>query len=130
MATTHGTATRTAVADLVAARCVLIRIYSGAVPANAAASIGAATQLVELTCNATPAAPAVAGVATFNATTQSVGATAGTATFTRGIDSNGNAVFQGTVTVSGGGGDAQMSTTTIAAGLFLTVSSITYTAPV
>lgn len=104
----------------------LLRIYDGTRPATGGA---ATTLLAELTLS-DPAAPAAAaGVLTLSAITQDSSANAtGTATWFRIVDSDANAVFDGSVTATGGGGDLQLVTTSITATQPVQVSSFTITA--
>jgi len=100
-----------------ASNAALLRIYDGTQPVNADTAIGAQVLLAELTCG-TPFAPgAASGVLTANAITQDSSANAsGTATWFRLVDSGGTTtVMDGNVTVSGGGGDLQLVTTSIVA---------------
>ena len=92
----------------------LVRIYDGARPAYGGT---ATTLLAELTCS-DPAAGAASGrVLTFSAITQDASANAGgTASWFRIVRGDGTtAVIDGSVTVTGGGGDMQLVTTTITA---------------
>jgi hypothetical protein len=109
----------------------LLRIYTGSVPANVAAAIGAVTLLAELVMNATYAPAASAGVLTLNAITQDSSAdNTGTAAWWRQWKSDGTTGgIQGTVTATGGGGDLELNTTSIVAGGPVAVTSWTITAP-
>lgn len=104
----------------------MLRIYDGTRPATGGA---ATTLLAELTLS-DPAAPAAAsGVLTLSSITQDASANAsGTATWFRIVDSDGNAVLDGSVTATGGGGDLQLVTTTIVATQPVQVTSFTITA--
>ena len=104
----------------------LLRIYDGTRPATGGT---ATTLLAELTLS-DPAAPSASGgVLTLSAITQDSSANAtGTATWFRIVDSDSNAVFDGSVTASGGGGDLQLVTTSITATQPVQVSSFTITA--
>ena len=93
----------------------LLRIYDGTRATDADTAIGAQVLLAELTC-ASPFAPgASSGVLTASAITQDSSANAtGTATWFRLVDSAGTTtVMDGSVTVTGGGGDLQLVTTSI-----------------
>lgn len=106
----------------------LLRIYSGSVPANVAASEG--TVLAELTLNSDFAGASSSGTITLNAITSDSSANAsGTATCFRILTSGGTAVLQGTVTATGGGGDLTLNTTTITNGGTVAITSATFTAP-
>ena len=107
----------------------LLRIYTGAPPATVAAA-ATGTLLAELVM-ASPFAPgAAAGVLTPGAITQDSSADAsGTAGYFRMLTSGAVAVLQGTVTVTGGGGDLTLNTTSIVAGVPVLVTGGTITAP-
>ena len=101
----------------------LLRIYDGTRPATGGA---ATTLLAELTCNATFAPGAAAGVLTLNAITQDSSANAtGTATWFRLTTSGGTAVVDGNVGTSGS--DLNLTTTSIVSTQPVSVSSFTIT---
>ena len=101
-----------------------VNIYSGSVPGNADASLGAAILLVSLPCSATFAPAASAGVLTANAITQTNVGTSGTAAFYRLIATGGSTVLaQGAVGTSGS--DMNLNTTTLVTGGPCVVSSFT-----
>ena len=110
-----------------------LRIYSGSVPANASASLGAAVLLAEGALpsdwlgNSSGGVKSKAG--TWTLTGQS-GAGAGTAgTFYRIYDSAGTTSHeQGTFTASGGGGDMTIDNNSIANAQSITVATYTKTA--
>ena len=78
--------------------------------------------------SATAAPAAVNGVKTFNAISDDASATGGTAALFK-METSGNAEqWRGTVTATGGGGDLELTTTVIAAGVTVSISSFTYTA--
>jgi len=104
----------------------IVKIYSGSVPANVGASLGAAVVLAQLTCGTPFAAGASGGVLTANAiTTDSSADATGTATFFRITDSGGTAVIQGSVGTSGA--DLILNSTGISAGASVSVTSMTIT---
>lgn len=106
----------------------LIKIYSGTVPANASASIGAAVLLATLTFSSTSAPGASGGVMTASAITSDSSADAtGAASFFRATKSDGTVLMQGTVTATGGGGDMTLPTTAVVATEVVSCSSFTYT---
>jgi len=113
--------------DALAARCNsgLLRIYAGSAPANADASLGAATLLAELTFSSTAFPAASAGSITANAISPDTSADAtGTAAFFRVLESDGSTVvLQGTVTATGGGGDLTLNTTSLVTGVQVSVTS-------
>lgn len=130
MALGYATALRNAQLDEITARAgssALLRIYDGSRPATGGA---ATTLLAELTCNATFAGAAASGVLTLNAITQDSSANAtGTATWFRIVQSGGSThVMDGSVTASGGGGDMELSSTSIVSGGTVSITSATITA--
>jgi hypothetical protein len=107
------TSIRNAMLDAITTRAgasALLRIYDGSRPATGGT---ATTLLAELTCNATFAPAASAGVLTLNAITQDSSANAsGTATWFRIVKSDGTTfVLDGNVGTSGS--DLNLTTTTI-----------------
>lgn len=113
MALAYLAATRNARLDAIttsAGASALLRIYDGARPATAGT---ATTLLAELTCNATFAPAAAAGVLTLNAIAQDASANAtGTATWFRIVKADGTTfVLDGGVGVSGS--DLNLTTTSI-----------------
>lgn len=109
-----------------------LRIYDGTQPADPDTAVGAQTLLAELTFG-DPAFGAAAdanpgGRATANAITGDTSANAdGTASWFRVVDSDGNAIFDGTVGTSGT--DLVLATTSIVAAVAINVTSLTYTQP-
>jgi hypothetical protein len=106
-----------------------LRIYDGTRPATGG-SIGAAVLLAELTYNATFAPAASGGVLTLNAIADDAAADAtGIATWFRAVKSDGTTfVMDGSVSVTGGGGDLQLSTNEIVVGIVIAVTSFVITA--
>lgn len=103
----------------------LVRLYDGTRPATGGA---ATTLLAELACSATFAPAASGGVLTVNAITQDSSANAtGTATWGRVTTSAGVAVFDFSVTATGGGGDLQLTTVSITATQPVSITSMTLT---
>lgn len=109
-----------------------LRIYSGTRPTDADTGLSGNTLLAELTFNATAFGAASAGVITANAITADASANnTGTASFARCVQSNGTSVIcDVSVSVSGGGGELQLSSLSIVSGATVSVSSFTVTAPV
>lgn len=125
MAITHGTTTRTAVADT-----VVDRLDAGL--AAGKLKIRASTTVLATITLADPAfGAAVNGVATLAGTPLDDAATAtGTADNFQATDSDDNVVFSGTVTATGGGGDLTLDTTVISSiGQIVTITGGSYTAP-
>lgn len=98
-------AVATLAANAVTARCNsgVLRVYSGAVPANADAALGGATLLGTYNFSATAFGAATNGVATANAITQQgTNAASGTPTFARAFETGGTVVvFQCTAGLTG-----------------------------
>lgn len=109
----------------------LIKIYSGSVPANAAAALGAATLLATLTGAATPISgtsdTGSAGRATWAAIASAAAAATGTASFFRTTTSGGTVIDQGTVGTSAA--DAIVNTTAFTAGSTISITSRTNDLP-
>ncbi len=104
----------------------ILKIYSGSVPANVGASIGASVLLAQLTCGTPFAGASSGGVLTANAiSTESSADATGTATYFRITNSGGTAQIQGSVGTSGA--DLNLNTTSIVAGAAVSVTSLTLT---
>lgn len=121
------TTIRNAMLDLITTRAgslALLRIYDGTRPATGGT---ATTLLAELTCNATFAPAASAGVLTLNSITQDSSANAtGVATWFRIVQSNGTSfVMDGSVAASGS--DLNLTTTSISLGQPIQVNSFIVT---
>jgi len=110
----------------------LLRLYSGAVPANCAAS-ETGTLLAELTLPSDWMANASSGSKAKSGTWSGTGAVgAGTGTTTthyRIYDAGGTTCHeQGAVTATGGGGDMTLDNVSIASGQAITINTFTRTA--
>lgn len=105
-----------------------LRIYDGTQPATADTAVGAQVLLAELRFNATAAPAASGGLLTFNAFTADSSANAsGTASWFRALKSDGTTVvFDGNVGITGSTSCLEMATTTIAAGVQVSVTSFTH----
>ena len=105
-----------------------IRIYTGAIPATPETAVSG-TLLAELQFNATAFGAAAAGVITANAITQDSNAdNTGVAGTYRALKSDGTtALWDGTVSTSGA--DLNLNSTSINAGVAVSVSSLTVTLP-
>lgn len=108
----------------------LLNIYSGTQPANPDTAVTSQVLLATLTCNATFAPGASAGVLTLNAVTSGTG-TAGagagtTATWFRFTTSGGTPHIDGTIG-TGAGFDMNINNVSIATGQTVSVSSATDT---
>ncbi len=112
-----------------------LRIYTGSQPATPGTS-PSGTLLLEVTLNDPSFGSPSTGVVTAlqSPALSGTGAAAGTAGWFRIVDSTeaagtGLGVVDGSVTATGGGGDCQLSTTTISVGLTVSLTSITLTMP-
>jgi hypothetical protein len=128
MAAGYAVALRNAQLDAIvtfAGAGALLRIYNGARPATGGT---ATTLLAELTCGATLGTVAD-GVLTFGSVTQDSSANnAGDASWFRIVKSDGTThVMDGTVTVTGGGGQMEVVSLTITSGQPVSLSSFTIT---
>lgn len=106
----------------------ILKIRSGAVPANCAAA-DAGTVLAAITCPSTPFNAASSGQITKNGTWQDTSADAtGTAAHWRLYKNDGTTVVaQGTVTLTGGGGDMTVDSVSFTAGQSFTITAFTIT---
>ncbi|MEU5549207.1 hypothetical protein ABZ738_05510 [Micromonospora sp. NPDC047793] len=135
MATRISTAARSAAADAIAglldagSGAGTIKVYSGSQPATAN-DAESGTLLVEFELADPAFGAASSGVASLAGTPLSaVGAAAGTAGWFRAEDSTGANVLDGSVTATGGGGDLELSTTTVSIGLTVELTSGTVAMP-
>ena len=105
----------------------LLRIYDGTQATNPQTAIGSQVLLAELTCNATFAGAAVAGVLTPNALTNDSSANnTGTASWFRLVKSDGTTVcLDGSAGTSGC--DLNLNSTSIVSGAAVAVTSWTIT---
>ena len=108
-----------------------LRIYSGAVPADADAGLGGAVLLVQLGLNAVAFAPGAGGSAAANAITPGTAGNTGTASFFRLYKSDGvTSVTQGLCGNTGSGQDLELTTTSIVSGETISCSSLVVTFPI
>ena len=112
-----------------------LRIYSGSQPATPATS-PTGTLLLEVTLNDPSFGSPSTGVVTAaqSPALSGTGAATGTAGYFRIVDSTeaagtGLGIIDGAVTATGGGGECQLSTTSISTGLTVSVTSMTLTMP-
>lgn len=130
LATAAQNAAADAVVDLIdaGAGAGTLKIYTGSV--GASANVTPAGTLLATVSFADPAFGASSsGAAAATDPASVTGAAAGTAGCFLVEDSAGNNVFDGTVTATGGGGDLQLSTTTISVGVTVDITGFTYTQP-
>jgi hypothetical protein len=69
------------------------------------------------------------GTATYNGLNDDTNAFGGVAALFKVQDKSNAEIFRGTVTATGGGGDLELSSTTIGGGDTVSINSFTYTAP-
>jgi len=107
-----------------------IQIRTGAQPASAD-NAATGTLLATLTLADPSFGASAAGVATLDATPvlSTTGVAAGTAGWFRMLDNSGDTVLDGSVTVTGGGGEMELNTTTISIGVTVEVTAGTLTTP-
>lgn len=107
----------------------VVEIRTGAKPASVATA-ASGTLLGTLTLSDPSAPAAVNGVLTFNAVTSDASADAsGNAGWFRVKDSAGNAIADGTITATGGGGDMTLDNIAIVAGGVISITAWTATQP-
>lgn len=134
MATRIATATRNALANAVATlvdagpAAGTLKIYSGTQPATADTA-ASGTLLATVTLGDPSFGAASSGTITGADPAAVTGAAAGTAGWFRVADSTGATVYDGAVTATGGGGECQLSTTTISVGVSVDITSLTVTMP-
>ena len=105
-----------------------LRLYTGAQPAEA--DTEPTGLLVELDFpNPAFGAATTSGVATANATVSGTASATGTALSAAYFDRDRNILWNCTVTASAGGGDLEITNTSITTGDVVAVSSLTFTTP-
>lgn len=131
LSTTARNASANGVVDLLDAGAAAgeIEVRVGAQPATPQdAATGAL--LVTFTLADPAFGNAAVGVATLQGLPiAAVGVAAGNAGWFRAMDSDGNAVFDGSVTATGGGGQLELNTIAISNGLDVEITGGTYTQP-
>lgn len=135
MATRLPTATRNAACDAVVdlldggPAAGTIKIYTGTQPTTANDAV-AGTLLATVTLADPAFGASSTGVATLSGTPLSAsGVAAGTAGWARFADSTGATVMDGSVTATGGGGQIELSTTSISTGVTVQITGGTVTMP-
>lgn len=106
----------------------LFQIWSGAIPADETAT-PAGTKLVEISCPSDYLAAASSGVITKSGTWSVAAIATGTGAFWRLCTSAGVSKLQGSLTATGGGGDATIDNLSIAAAQVITVVTFQITFP-
>ena len=104
-----------------------LKIYTGAQPAAGAAASG--TLLVTITLPADAMAAAASGVAAKSGTWSAVASDTGTAGWFRIESSAGSRWYDGAVTATGGGGEIELTSTSITSGQTVTITSFSVTQP-
>lgn len=106
-----------------------IKIYTGTQPATANDS-ASGTLLATFTLGDPAFSAAATGVATLlGVPLATTGSSAGTAGWFRAADSTGATAFDGSITVTGGGGQLELNTTTISVGVAVEITGGSYTQP-
>ena len=124
MSVTHAMPVRNLIADTVTAQIDVSG--AGKILFQTA---GAAVQVALLPFTTTAFGAAASAVCTANAITDDPNCVAGTVELFAVQQNDNTAVFNGTVSATGGGGDIILSSTAIGAGDTISISSLTYTAP-
>jgi len=104
-----------------------LKIYTGTQPAAGGAATG--TLLVTITLPADAMGASSAGVAAKAGTWSGVAGNTGTAGWFRIESSAGSRWYDGAVTATGGGGEIELTSTSITSGQTVTVTSFTVTQP-
>lgn len=125
MALTHVTSVRNTLADAIDTAC-----NAGSTNSAARLIIMTSGDAEVATLNmADPAfGAASSGAITAGTISDDTNATGGTAALFKIQDKDNNEVYRGTVTATGGGGDLELSSTSISAGDTVSISSLVYTA--
>jgi hypothetical protein len=130
MAIQHSTAVRNARLDAIETAIgatPVLKFFTGSPPANCAAA-NSGTELASMTLPADPMAAASGGTKAKSGTWSTTGIAAGNAGHFRLYASDGTTCHQqGTVTVTGGGGDMTVASVAIAIGQTVTVTSYVLT---
>lgn len=128
MAVSYAAATRNAKADAVGTRLSggTVEIRSGSQPATAD-DAATGTLLATVTLGTAPSASS--GVVTMPDPASVNASATGTATWFRAKTSGAATVLDGSVTATGGGGQMQLSSTSLTSGAPVDISSFNYTEP-
>lgn len=124
MATTHPTAIRTLLADT-----VVDQIDLNTPPGKIIMQTSGGTTVATLTFSNPAFGAASAGVATASAITADTSAVGGTIAKAEFRQGGGTAIVLCSVTATGGGGDITLNSVVISAGQQVSLTSLTYTAP-
>ena len=123
MPVTHPTLVRTGVADFVCAQ-----INEGTPPGKLVMQTAAAATVATLTFANPAFGGAVAGVSTANAIASDTNAVGGVIAKAELRNAAGTPKVLCSVTITGGGGDIQLSSVTVSAGQTVSMSALTYSA--
>lgn len=123
MALTHVTAVRNTLAD-----AIDTAVNAGAGAGQVVIMTSGDVEVATLTMSDPAFGAASNGSITAGAIANDTNATGGTAALFKIQDSNAVEVYRGTVTANGGGGDLELSSTTIGAGDTVSISILVYTA--
>ncbi|HEX7330324.1 MAG TPA: hypothetical protein VF290_02425 [Pyrinomonadaceae bacterium] len=104
-----------------------LKIYTGSQPAAGAAATG--TLLVTITLPADAMGAAASGVASKSGTWSGTAGNTGTAGWFRIESSAGSRWYDGAVTATGGGGEIELTSTSITSGQTVTITSFSVTQP-
>lgn len=104
-----------------------LKIYTGTQPAAGAAATG--TLLVTITLPADAMAAGSAGVAAKSGTWSGTAGNTGTAGWFRIESSAGSRWYDGAVTATAGGGEIELTSTSITSGQIVTITSFSVTQP-
>lgn len=104
-----------------------LKIYTGSQPAAGGAATG--TLLVTITLPADAMGAAAAGVASKSGTWSDTAGNTGTAGWFRIESSAGTRWYDGAVTATGGGGELELTSTSITSAQVVTVTAFTVTQP-
>lgn len=125
MAVTHPTAVRNGIADF-----VVDQLDEGVPPGKIIMQTSGAVTVATLTFANTAFGAAAAGTATAAAIVSDTNAVGGTIAKAELRNAAGTAKVLCSVTATGGGGDIELSSVIISAGQTVSMSSLTYSAPV
>jgi hypothetical protein len=123
MALTHVTAVRNTLAN-----AITTAVDAGTGAGKLVIMTSGDVEVATLTMNDPSFGAASSGAITANAITSDTSATGGVAALFKITDSNNVEVYRGTVTVTSGGGDLELSSLTIGVGDTVSVSTLVYTA--
>jgi len=124
MAVTHPTATRTGIADY-----VVDQLDLNTPPAKLVFQTSGGTTVATCTFSNPAFGAAASGVATASAITADSSAVGGTVAKAEMRQGGGTAIVLCSVTATGGGGDITLNSIVISAGQQVSITSLTYTAP-